>query len=484
MKNQVLFLILYLIGNSAISQNTYSLLISNPMNEIPGGIVELSNQSIILSSVFWIDSPDHTVQKFFKINPHGLITHDTIIENPNGTASLSSLVFNGDTSIFCIGDWNNLNEKDQKWVIGIDTEFNIHWDKKYQTNFDYVKTAAAFRNSQNKIISTATATDSNDWDHSYLVFQEFSLMGDLLKSTTDSAGITPTVNDMIEFPSSNMYRAAVVFYSQYYSSGQVLMIDSSLTVVGIDSIPFWVSLYNSMKRNNESSYYLSGNTHINGGYDYALMLLDTNNDCKKITILDQHDTVGYAGIIKSMDFINRNNIFLAGTSNFDLFYGRYGQQNSWYELSRFDSALNIRWTKYYGGDAYYVLQSVTATYDGGVLLAGTRYDYPTQSHQCDIFLIKVDENGLLTSNDHKQQPTVYDGIVYPNPGKDYLTIESGPQIFGAKFMLNSIDGKQVITKSLTNRKMTLNTQKLSSGIYIWNILFNDKVVETGKWIKK
>ncbi len=485
MKKQILSLILYLILNFVSGQSTFTLLINTSANELPGGIVELSDQSFILSSAFWADLPDNLEQRFYKINDKGTINHDTMIENPNGAAGLWFLVYINDMNIFCIGDWNNLNEQDQKWVISIDSGLNINWDKKYQTNYDYVKTAAAFRNSQSKIISAATASDSNDWDHSYLVFQEYSLMGDLIKSTVDSAAIRPIINDMIEFPGSCMYRAAVVFYSQYYSSGQVLMIDSSLTVVNLDSIPYWVSLYNSMKKNNDSSYYLSGNTHVNGGYDYAIMLLDTNNDCKKVSILGQQDTINYAGIVKSMDFIDHDKIFLGGTSNFDLINGRYGQQDSWYALSSLDSAVNLRWTKYYGGDAYYVLQSVTATKDGGALLAGTRYDYPTQSYQYDIYLVKVDGNGVLTSDDHNHSPqTIHDAIVYPNPGSGYLVIESGSQISGAEFRIITIEGKKVLANKLTERRTTLGTQILPSGAYIWQILYKSKIIETGKWIKE
>jgi hypothetical protein len=262
------------------------------------------------------------------------------------------------------------------------------------------------------------------------------------------------------------------------------MIDSSLTILNVDPIPNSVYWYNALKKINDSSYYLSGNIHPNQSYDYAVMLLDENNDCKKIYILGQDDTIDYAGTVQSMDFLNPNKIFVGATSNIALGSGHYGQQNSWYALSNFDSALNLRWTKYYGGDAYYLLQSVVATQDGGAILVGTRYDYPTQSNQCDIYLIKVNENGVLTNDDHKQPSPVHDAIVFPNPGSGYCIIESGPQISGAEFRMTSIDGKQVIAKTLNERRTTLGTQILPSGTYVWQIFFKNKVMETGKWIKE
>ncbi len=483
MKKQILLLILYLFGNSILSQNTFTLLISNPTNEIPGGIVELSDQSFLLSSAFYTDQTNHLGQRFFKINHQGIVTHDSIIENPNGAACLWFLVYNSDTNIFCIGDWHNLNEKDQKWVVSIDTGFNVLLDKKHQTIYDYVKTTGAFRNSHNNIITPAIASDSLDPSRDFLVFQEYSMTGNLLKSTVDSSAHNAISYDMMEFPGVNMYRAAVAFYNPYFSMGQILMIDSTLTVVGLDSIPFWVSMYNSIKKINDSCYYISGNTHINGGYDYAIMLLDRNNDCKKISILGQQDTINYGGIVKSMDFWDHDIIYVGATSNIDLFNGRFSHQVSWYALSSFDSALNLRWTKYYGGDACYFLQSVNATKDGGALLAGTRFDYTLQN-DCDIFLVKVDENGVLSNNDHSETQFAHDAIVYPNPGSDYIIIESGPQISGSLFRMNNFEGQQVILSKLDDEYTTLKTQFLSSGIYLWQILFHDRVVETGKWIKK
>jgi hypothetical protein len=47
----------------------------------------------------------------------------------------------------------------------------------------------------------------------------------------------------------------------------------------------------------------------------------------------------------------------------------------------------------------------------------------------------------------------------------------------------SINGMQVVSKKLTGRKVIVNTQDFSSGTYVWQIVLNDRVVETGKWIK-
>lgn len=481
MKKLILSMFLLLVFYFVSGQNTFTLLISDSINEFPGDIVELSDHSFVLSSEYDHSSINKALQRFFKINSEGKITHDSIFSNPNGSCNLLKLVFINDTNIFCIGDWENLNYKDQRWVTSIDSGLNFSWDKKYQLNYNYAKTAATFLNSQGRIISVATAT--NDIVHTYLYFQEYSLKGDTIKSSIDSSASGAIIFAMIEFPDSGKYRAAVISYNQN-SPGQLLIIDSSLKVGKVDPIPNSISMYNAVKKINDSGFYLSGNIYPDKSYDYAIMSLNKNDNCKKISIIGQQDTIDYAGIDQSMDFMDPNKVFVGGTSNIALYFGHYGQQNSWYVLSNFDSVLNKRWTKYYGGDAYYLLQSVVATKDGGVLLVGTRYDYPTQSNKCDIYLIKVDENGILSTSDHMESSQTHNAIVYPNPGSDYLIIESGPQISGAQFLMTTIDGKQGVAKTLTERKTTLVTQSLPSGTYIWKIVFKDKIIETGKWVKE
>jgi len=426
---------------------------------------------------------DQAAQRFIKINSTGTITHDSILENPNGTGTLSALVYINDTNIFCIGEWVNLNEKGQIWVTGIDSGFTVHWNKKYQTNYDYPWNYTAFMNSQGKVIYGTSLYNAPPSGHYYLLLQEFSMTGDSIRSTIDSSVYGPLIFDMMEYPGNYTYRAAVMGYS-IYSMGQILTIDSLLNIVDIDSIPNSVNNCNTVKEINDSSYYLSGNKYINGSNDYAIMLLNANNDCKKISILGQHDTIDFAGTVQSMDFLDPNKIFVGGSSNISLLGGAFGQQNSWYALSNFDSSLNLRWTKYYGGDAYYSLQSVVATQDGGAILVGTRYDYPTRSYKCGIYLVKVNGNGVLTNDDHTYSQLDHDAIVYPNPGSDYLIIESGPQISGAQFMMTAIDGMQIVSKTLNGRRTTLETQIFQSGTYVWQIIFNDRIIETGKWIKK
>jgi hypothetical protein len=142
----------------------------------------------------------------------------------------------------------------------------------------------------------------------------------------------------------------------------------------------------------------------------------------------------------------------------------------------------MRWEKFYGGHADYTLYGLKATKDGGCLLYGTVYD-TTMNYKRDVCVIKVDKNGLINGLNDNNRRLVHDVIVYPNPGTDHLIIESGPQVSGSQFILNTIDGKRIILQTLKDQKTILDTHFLQPGTYIWQIEYQGKIIEAGKWIK-
>lgn len=159
--------------------------------------------------------------------------------------------------------------------------------------------------------------------------------------------------------------------------------------------------------------------------------------------------------------------------------------DSWFFLNKLDSNLEVQWQKFYGGDANYMLWNLIATQDGGCLMAGTRYDYITQTNLRDIIIIKVDSSGLVTGiGEEPVGITAHDAVVYPNPGDDNLKVRSGPQITGAVFEMHDMSGKPVAVAVLTGSITEINTRGLPSGTYTYRIVYNNRKVESGKWMKR
>jgi hypothetical protein len=140
----------------------------------------------------------------------------------------------------------------------------------------------------------------------------------------------------------------------------------------------------------------------------------------------------------------------------------------------------VHWQKYYGGDACYNLWSVLATQDGGCVMAGTRYDYQTQNQERDVYILKVNENGILTWT-YNFPETTKQVIVYPNPGRDEIKINTFTD--NLIFDLFDIKGNKILSQPI-EKDDKINTSHLQKGVYTYRIL-NQKseTIETGKWMK-
>lgn len=131
-----------------------------------------------------------------------------------------------------------------------------------------------------------------------------------------------------------------------------------------------------------------------------------------------------------------------------------------------------------------VLLRIRATQDHGCLIFGSRYDFQGSGFERDIYAYKVDQNGLITGTDDKPNPRVHQAIVYPNPGSDYLIVETGPQVAGSCINLIDMNGKTLLNRIICDEHVTIHTQDFPVGTYLWEILDGNKVIEQGKWIKR
>jgi hypothetical protein len=183
-----------------------------------------------------------------------------------------------------------------------------------------------------------------------------------------------------------------------------------------------------------------------------------------------------------LDFADTNKIYLGGTHNFCQ-SSEFCPVHCWFSLNQMDTTLNVNWEHFYGGDANYTLYGIRATKDKGCLMFGSRYDLQSTSQQRDIHAIKVNQDGLVIHEGIISEK-VKSASLYPNPGKDKIVIESGAQISGAEFIMSTIDGKKVISKCLSNRRIVLNTGFLPQATYLWQIQYKQQTVESGKWIKE
>jgi ABC-type metal ion transport system substrate-binding protein len=114
-------------------------------------------------------------------------------------------------------------------------------------------------------------------------------------------------------------------------------------------------------------------------------------------------------------------------------------------------------------------------------MVGSRYDNNTQDQERDIYVVKVDSNGLITWT--KEIPTdKQETSIYPNPGTSQLNIKTKGNL--KDFELLNINGQVVIREMLDKNNSIINVESIKPGIYFYRLVDKkNKTVETGKWIK-
>ncbi len=186
----------------------------------------------------------------------------------------------------------------------------------------------------------------------------------------------------------------------------------------------------------------------------------------------------YTASDNCIDYVYPDQIYVGGA-----YYvppGNFNSNDSWVYVAKFDQDMNMIWEKYLGGDAFYRTDGMCATYDGGVILTGRRYDENINSYEYDGFLYKLDGNGYIGISE-KSNLKVKSAIVYPNPVSDELFLRTA--IKGAVFYVYNLAGKQVLNINVQGLITTVNLNYLKPGEYLWSLRTPDKLIESGKFIK-
>jgi len=177
-----------------------------------------------------------------------------------------------------------------------------------------------------------------------------------------------------------------------------------------------------------------------------------------------------------------NNIYMGGTSNFDYSNPFWSTLDSWFHLIKINPDLTPIWENWYGGDAYYFLYSILATSDSGCLMVGNRYDYETQDQERDIYVVKVNSEGLIVWTQEIQTDKPLFNI-FPNPGENLINIRLTKGEFD--FELFNLNGQILINQQIQSQVNTINTESLKSGLFFYRITdHKNNIIQAGKWIRK
>ncbi|HNX90064.1 MAG TPA: T9SS type A sorting domain-containing protein [Paludibacteraceae bacterium] len=373
----------------------------------------------------------------------------------------------------------------------MDTALNIIWDKRYQTDNNYfVQTICVNKyGDESFLVGADLTTGPPDW-YQKLVFLKTNNNGDSIAMTYFTQGDPYTARLKALTYIDNHFKIYTTgfgaFIPYYYGGLAIIDFDTCFNIMGYSGIPHSISSYNYIENLNDSVYLLAGHTIIAGtgnSWDLAIAKYNLDNEDLGFNHYNYSQQAReYPGWLKCLSVANGNSIYVGGWTNGDgYFICPYLDQVI--VLVNYDSALNMRWARFYGGNACYLSSIVQATTDGGCIIGGMYYDPSNPDNLQDALIIKVDSLGLVTDVPGTATISSHDVILYPNPFHDYFVIQSGPQIAGAWFRMYDVTGCLIIERKINDTYLQQDMTGSPSGIYIWQVIKDGKLIENGNLIK-
>lgn len=250
-------------------------------------------------------------------------------------------------------------------------------------------------------------------------------------------------------------------------------------------LPYGVDCDCGIIWDTDSSFFLVGDYYNDPDNNHDIGLFRSLNAMDTSTYTFNYwgaanDTIDFPAPFNGIDFNNKDTIYAGGTKNFWVWPVN---APSYYSLVQTDSLLNIRWEKFYGGDANYTLLSIDTTNDGGCLLGGIKHEFTYENGKTDAHIIKVNSKGLITGNPNNSTIEIKEALVFPNPGTDYLKVRIAAQYQQSTFDLFDLNGKLILSEEIQGKGKQISTTFLPSGTYIFKIHSKDGLFESGKWVK-
>jgi hypothetical protein len=262
---------------------------------------------------------------------------------------------------------------------------------------------------------------------------------------------------------------------------QFLMVDSFMNLKDSILQPYHPDLCagNTMglKKLDQNNFIYAVSSCKDTNRNVVIMKLDKNlKPSLPITFGTKDYDIANPG--KCLDWKKKDHIYVGGSTAYINFI-----DPTTFFLASLDANLNLKWVKFFGGDYFYRLLGICATTDGGCLMGGG-VSYNSNMYESDVFLLKVDSSGIITSNNDFKGGFNWNFSIYPNPSQDYFILDYENLFEKCSFEILDQLGRQVIIKNLNiTGKQLVEITKLIHGTYYYRIISGNKVLGSGMYLK-
>jgi hypothetical protein len=481
MKKQIIltWLLLNLVALAGQTQHTFQKTISKPYLQTIYDVKEDADKNLLL--VGRVINDNRSMGYVIKLSRDGELLHSKTF--PFG--SKASLFFNLHVlynQYIIFGHISDSQNQDLLY-LKLDQELEIT-DQKNLTLFPNfgISYINSIIDSDNNFVLSGYTSGSNTNPYYYKLSQE----GDSIVSFLhENEHILSKSFDIIERPNNKGYYSFCSHLDGPLGDppGSMLKLNKSFEIEEKFYIPMLAfNNYSPIKTGNDIIINTNKFRAMPGSddNDIILMKIDTvANPMYDHPLGMLGDTNDYAPYMNGTSQVGLTDFYASGTANlieYDPFYGN--GQNNWIMLGKFSANLEEYWLKYFGGDAYYHTYSMTTTSDHGCLVVATRYDDEHPENDRDIYVLKVNDEGLVTW-DETIQPSADVYKVYPNPGNNVLNLDLREKRF--VFQLYNNTGQLVLSKE---NQRSINTSAMSRGIYFYRIIKDGEILSSGKWVKR
>ncbi|MDD4374398.1 MAG: T9SS type A sorting domain-containing protein [Bacteroidales bacterium] len=477
-------LIIHLTVNIFAQQTTWEYVLRTPeideeiftMIEGIDGSVYVGGRSLLLGREYPYKS------LVFKLDNQGGFIDSILFALPDKWTSVNQIIHTSSNNYALL---SGFNDPDAPYSNGGLLMHNMNYDLELSnqtlfwadTNHRIIGGTASIESNGNLFINFAVTVPVS-FIKSYFIETDSNFNIIKQKFLTDF----PKAYSHLKKIDDNIYWALNLYTNKYE------IFDSAFNIVGEQRVPERITGNFGVKWESDTSFYLMGDHDLDDENHIGLLhqphYFDTTGYL--FNSWGRSDTVDFPAFTNGIDFRNKDSIFIGGTHNMPYFVVDPGQQPvpTWFVILQTDSLLNVRWERFYGGNANYLMMNLIATRDGGCLVAGTRYDYMNDPvPQTDIIVLKLNSEGLLVGDHELPETQMHEAIVYPNPGTDALQIRLAVQHPTALLELYDANGRLVLSQQLHQKENRIAVDHLPSGTYIYRLSADTGLMEKGKWVK-
>ena len=435
--------------------------------------------------------------KLYKVGSDGIVTEREFLPKEDAWVSSVRIIQDGDnvvavylaksemTEIYMSRFDENLNEIDGPILVKVIEQKSGHSYKVYDL----------YRNDDGTFAFGLTDYDNNSYSHIEYDIIKLSSSGDILAECPLSSehGSPNTLHSMILQPDALGYYYIGVMYTgnrQYLLTAldNDLNIISEPEVVTMQYAPDMLGCFNGPDGNIYGLAMVvwpafNGNPRHNG--DLTIYKMDAGMHQIAYKVADSNgdkDLVDWPAMSQALCFPDEETILSVGT--LDVSTGLGLQYPCWgLYIGRSTLNLNILNEVYYIDELYAMdTYGVYACQDGGCLVvANLRERNSGNDNKYEFAILKFPAEAFLGVEEaHTNGLKV--AIAYPNPGHDVLNIRTA--LPDARVEVYDANGRIVHSQDITENVTSIDAGEWSEGVYVWKVICNDKLAETGKWIKE